>query len=325
MSEFIKYKSIENDYRQKHINDMFMFHPQYRTCQYILTEKLDGANFQIKFTNNGFEAPTVELGKRTGMIKDGESLHSHHVAMERPEMVTFVANISYLVQSGMNDGDTITFYGELFGEGIQGRINYGEGKRILFFDCMHNDQYLTQMDFFHFMDDLESTHLQVPIIGMFDSFDEAMAYDVENKPTLLNPVEGNNSEGAVIKPYDIICKNKDDEQVLFYIKHKTVEFAEKMNTKRPKPRKEIEPELQEAMHTFAEHLTDSRLLSVFSKEGTIEEPSEMGKYIKLLMADAREDYLKDYKEQFLALEDKQRAQVFKCAGKVGAELLKKYL
>ena len=47
MSEFSKYRSIENHYRTKHITDVFKWYPEYIGCEYIATTKLDGANIQF--------------------------------------------------------------------------------------------------------------------------------------------------------------------------------------------------------------------------------------------------------------------------------------
>ena len=223
--------------------------------------------------------------------------------------------------------NNIIFYGELFGKGIQNRINYNlpDGKDIRFYDATINGEYCTQKDFFKLMNFIYAKNLTVPVVAK-GSFDEMMDIDVENLISVYNPDGENNfDEGVVIKPWNTIVTHKD-EQVLFHIKKKSDRFADKMKCKKVKVVKDVDPKLQNMINIFTMYLTENRLLDVFGKEGEIETPSDMGKYIKLMSTDARDDFLKDHKTQFTTeLDDKQKKQVFGVAGKVVAKMLQKYL
>jgi hypothetical protein len=61
-------------------------------------------------------------------------------------------------------------------------------------------------------------------------------------------------------------------------KIKNIEYSDKVN---------------ELKTIFNEYLNENRVLSVFSKEGEIENTSDIGKYIKLVLDDAKEDFFKD--------------------------------
>ena len=321
MTKFKKYKSIENHYREKYINDTLKYHPEYTICKYAVSAKIDGANFQIKFSTT-LDGVIVEYGKRGSMLGN-ESFYGMNLALEDPVLVDFIGHMKeFVAVNGISD---IIMYGELFGPGVQNRIDYGVGKKILFYDACQDGEYWTQHELLNFMSIHNFASLLVPQIGVFDTLEEALAVDVETLSCSLNPVDGNIEEGVVIKPYDVIARNKDDEQVLFYIKKKSEVFAEKMSCKRVKVVKETTPEFQEALATFELYLSPNRMMSVFSKEGEIESPKDMGRYIKLFGADARSDYIKDNNEQFMALDDKERGSLFKIAGKAGAKILKEYL
>ena len=72
---------------------------------------------------------------------------------------------------------------------------------------------------------------------------------------------------------------------------------------------------------FMRYINDNRLQSVFSKYGPIQEPAQIGDFIRWIIADAREDFLKDFGEEVAALEGKQLRKVYN-VGRTVAEMLK---
>ena len=62
---------------------------------------------------------------------------------------------------------------------------------------------------------------------------------------------------------------------------------------------------------FQTYITENRLYSVFSKYGQIESVKEIGKYISLLTEDARQDFMKEYKEKFDPLTDREKRNILK--------------
>lgn len=75
---------------------------------------------------------------------------------------------------------------------------------------------------------------------------------------------------------------------------------------------------------FASYITENRLQSVFSKEGEIEKPKQIGQYIKWILFDAKEDFLKDWGEKIKLLDINQQKQIFNIGSKI-ANMLKNYL
>lgn len=324
MTEFREFKSIENHYRAKHIRDMFKWNPLYIGAQYIATAKLDGANIQFHFERQLDRSITLKYGKRTSYLD--EPFYGMTSVVERPKFEQFIEHVYEFIRMNEHINDII-FYGELFGKGIQNRIDYNlpDGKDIKFYDATINGEYCTQQDFFKLMDFIYSKSFCVPVVA-WGTFDELMDIDVENLISAYNTDgENNHDEGIVIKPWNIIVKNKDNEQVLFYIKKKSDRFADKMKCKTRKLPKPVDPKLKLMMDEFESYLTENRLMDLFGKVGEIDDPNDIGKYIKLMVDDTKGDFMKDNMEPFLELNKKQQRTVFGIAGKVVVKMLQKYL
>ena len=68
--EFKKYSSIENTYRQKHIDKFDEVLPGWQEgTTFVAREKLDGANIQLVFTPDGL----MKVGKRTSFLNESDS------------------------------------------------------------------------------------------------------------------------------------------------------------------------------------------------------------------------------------------------------------
>ncbi len=82
--------------------------------------------------------------------------------------------------------------------------------------------------------------------------------------------------------------------------------------------------MNEYREIFLSYVNDNTVQSVFSKHGPIEGYRDIGKYITLVIQDARETYLKenDFTEEGLTKNDLR--YVFNC-GNMVSEMLKKYL
>ena len=81
---------------------------------------------------------------------------------------------------------------------------------------------------------------------------------------------------------------------IYFIKKKNEAFTEVENRK--KKHKEVDLTLLQKKETFLNYININRIKSVFSKEGEIESIKEIGKYIKLVLEDARNDFMLDYPE-----------------------------
>ena len=72
------------------------------------------------------------------------------------------------------------------------------------------------------------------------------------------------------------------------------------------------------------YITENRLQNLFSKMGEIERPNQIGDYIRAMLQDAKEDFLKDFGDDFSALSAKDHKAVFNAGRKI-AHMLKERL
>jgi hypothetical protein len=161
--------------------------------------------------------------------------------------------------------------------------------------------------------------LLVPILGLTESFQEAMEFEVENRKTYYGT--GSSIEGVVIRPQS---KNYTmPNNAPFVIKKKSIAFAEKMNTSKKKTERAVDPKIYAIATEFEPYINKNRVLSIFSKEGEIDEPSDIGKYIGLVVQDAQEDFLKDNPQ--IDIPDNMKKHIFNKYNKKIVDVLREYL
>jgi len=202
------------------------------------------------------------------------------------------------------------------GPGIQKGVNYGAKKRIFFFGYMVNDELQSWYDFLLFANDLGFWQHLVPIIGLVGGLAAASEFSPE-LITALNPLGGDICEGIVIQPYKKTYINRGGKR--FLLKKKNEKFIEKAKAR--KPPSPGDPEIERLNAEFKLYITDNRLQGIFSKHGEIEEPSQIGDYIRLMLNDAKEDFLADHAEALGRLEKGEQRKVFNVGGMI-ANMLK---
>lgn len=310
--EFKKYPSIENSYREKFINGFLTLHPELLTVEYIITEKIHGANFQICFESN----QPWRYGKRTAFLKEDEKFYDAWNVVGQYESI--FRNIQGWIDVGKIQSPARLF-GELCGPGIQKGVSYGKEKQVRFFDMMIGDQLLAPFDFRIVAIAGGFRSFLVPEVTRVQGLQAALDYDVE-LDSLLSPTGGNICEGVVIAP--LAKAYYDTRGRRFCLKKKNERFTEKI--KAAKPVRPADPVITRLNLGFRAYITDNRLQSVFSQHGEIEEPSQIGPYIKFVLSDAKEAFLKDFGDEVAALPKSDQRKVFN-VGSMIALMLKKYL
>jgi len=314
---FKKYPSIENHYRQKHIDMWLEKFPELKDEKFIVQEKIHGANVQLIFDNGEFS----HVGSRNGIIEPGTKFYNVWEAIEKLKTETEL--FPFISECFPNQ--SVILYGELFGGGVQKGVWYGKEQRILFFDMAIDGKLLPCCDFECILLFEGLTDIAVPNVVGIIPLDEALNLDT-NFNSLLTPDgydEKNICEGIVIKPWELDVI--DEYGSPFYIKKKNDEFKEKQKSSKPKVMKDVDPRISELQAEFESYLTDSRLQNVFSKEGEIDDHSKIGHYIKLVMADAREDFEKDFQSEILGLSKEDQRFIFSSGGKIIVKKLKEVL
>ena len=265
---FAKYNSIENSYRDKFVR-LVEQTPAY-SDKWTITEKLHGANFSILY-----DGSSIQFAKRSGVISDGANFYGHEQMREGLESVA-KAVYGELSLSGR----LLTIYGELFGNGVQKGVRYGE-KKFLSFDVSVDRVLLTQIEWAGLL-----TLPKVPILSTGCSFSEALAYNCEFDSLILG--EPNNlAEGIVLKPntpYFLECGSR------IILKKKNEKFSERASEPKEKP--EV-PDFSddETFSRLLSYINENRIKSVLSKET----PSfkEFGRLNGLVLQDAIKDFEKD--------------------------------
>jgi len=305
---FKKWPSIENTYREKFIAQFLDEFPELADETYIITEKLHGSNIQVYLSQDHDE---IQIGSRNQFLK-GNTFQGANIS-DCLEPIEWLFS-TYMLQAHFFN-ETFRFFGELIGPGVQHGVDYGNSHRILFFGMMKNDMLLP---YEHLIKHIPQNHI-VPFVTFANGLQAALDFDT-NFPSQLNPVEGNTCEGVVIQPYNRVYQNHQGQS--FILKEKNPAFLERHKTEK---RREQPPAEIVALHeTFLEYITEGRLQNVFSKIGTIEEPQQIGDYIRAMLDDAKDDFLKDYPIPIDGFTKDQLKQIFN-AGHIIARMLKKHL
>ena len=311
MNKFCRWPKIHNSYQQKFIDRFLSEFPELENETFVITEKLHGSSVQVFFSPN----EPWKVGKRTAFLGDDEKFFGIHEVLPEYEPI-----FERIQESVDNSGNTIRLFGELCGPGIQKGVDYGERKQIFFFGYMINDELQSWMWFTIFADShgLWEKHI-VPVVALVKGLNEAIAYDAEFLSG-LNPIEGNLCEGIVMQPFKKAYTNAGGKR--FMLKAKNEKFMEKAKEK--KPPSPGDPEVRRLNAEFKLYITDNRLQGIFSKHGEIEEPQQIGNYIRLMIADAKEDFTQEHGKAFGKLDRGEQGKVTN-VGRIVAEMLKKYL
>jgi len=273
--KLLKYPSIENHYDSRNINRWLHYHPELETEFYTIEEKCHGSNIQFIFTPND----KLRLASRNRILGDGENFYDIFNVIEKyREFIDAFQSISNALNASYN------FYGEIFGSNIQKGVDYGPEKQILFFGARVNGLWVSASTFYTMMKENNFSELIIPILGKADCLEDALEFKADVPSMILNK-EDNIMEGVVIKPMFKVYESPEGE--MFYLKKKNEKFLEK--SKEPKVFVPSHPLKEE----FLKYINDNRLDGIFSKYGKIDRPQQIGEYIKYMLEDAKEDFLKE--------------------------------
>ena len=320
MSKYIKFPSIDNHYQTGATNRWIRQFPDLPISQFAIMEKIDGSNLQLIITKD-----EIKTASRNEILADDNNFFDYKNAV----LVDCKDQLDKL-QTHINDNDldSIHVYGEIFGQGVQKRIQYCDGKGFLPFEVRINEELISIKDARDLFESIDIKDWWVPLIEVVDSLDEALEFNVNEVPTRIDKGDlkpngdiNRNIEGVVIAPYDkVFCITREGENdSVFRLKKKCKEFNDKMKTKT----KEIvvfegSEEYNRLRNIWDGYFNQNRLDDLFSKEGRISEMREIGKYIKLMGADVMEDFIKDHKEAWIALDKKEQKHI---TGSIGANTL----
>jgi Rnl2 family RNA ligase len=307
---FIKYPSLINHYQQKQIDWWLLNYPELEFEEtFIVTEKIHGANVALIFSPH----EPLQVSSRNQLRGKNDSFYDIWSVIENLK-----PSLDKLQEWVDENRVTVHLYGEVFGPGVQKGVYYGEYKRIRFFDVRINGVMQSPEYLIHNIADRFNLHI-VPIVAMITGLSNVLATkDLEKFNTLLTPTsdKDNFAEGVVIKPYHRVYTSPRGSTLA--IKWKSEQWSEVSTKKSGKP-KSADPNNE----LFKQYITENRVDAVFSKEGQIQEKSELGKYISLVLQDAIKDFTEDNQELVEGLDKKGRKSAFNVGGTIAHMLMKR--
>lgn len=218
---FKKFPSIENHYQQKNIDYWLRLYPELKDEDYVITEKLDGANFAIILTNK-----TINFQRRNDLLKEDESFFNYQETVKRYK------NDIKKIQSFLGEKETLHLYCELIGNKVLNRVKYTNDdlNYLRIIGMSLNDKMISPIDMIsllHLMklefnlDDIQNQLFTAPIFGLYKGLEKALDFDINRNSLLLN-IEDNLMEGVIIQPASKVYTDKDGS--VFLIKKKNEKF-----------------------------------------------------------------------------------------------------
>jgi len=322
--KFTKWVRITNNTTKKFIDLFIEKYPQLLNEKFVVSEKLDGANFSVLIDEYG----TIKsFAKRSGIVKSDESFYNYKAAFQNFETSRALKGLQFYCADKKK---TIQAVGELFGKGVQKRIYYGDTVqwnvyalyeyrndevRLMPFEEMFK---LFKWIYSYYGSNMPS--LLVPIFGTEFSLKDALEFDIyfTSKRTPLDYEQENLAEGIVIRPYE-----KDyhiEREGFFIVKKKNEKFLDREVKKQRTP-KIVSKEEQEKIDYVLSFVNKNRTLDLFSKYGEFDDIRKTGEYIKYYVNDVFEDIRKNDPAFFTKLLDKEGHSVRKAlSGKIKEEL-----
>lgn len=323
MTDFIKYPSIENHYRDKYIDYMKYRHPDLERESFVLQEKVDGANFQTLITRDA-----IVHSKRNSVLNPGDKFYGWEEVVNEYDIL--YRHIQYMILG--EKWDSVRLYGEIYGGSIQNRIAYSKDKKICYYDMMISvggeETWSTPRYFREFMDsiaqvlDLDPLSIRAPEVDLVFGLKDALNGRTERDTLLSDGTIGGDKqiEGYVIKPWENVYLDGNGSP--FNLKMKNERFMDGGSPK--KIPKELPEYIKVLMVSFSNYLSENRVKDYFSKNGEIQSDKQIGEYLSGITKDAISDFRKDW-GIFDEMSKEEQKQITRISGNVLMPILRKYL
>ena len=277
--KFKSFTKLTNTNKPKSINDIRAL--GYDKELWVVTEKLDGANFSFWYNGTDFK-----VASRSRFV-DGTFFNCQQVIDRyQSSIVDFYEQC--LVDGKLFQGDVLTITGELIGDNINSRVKYrypeGMTRDFYAFDTSINDEPQGYMFTYDNIDCVKC----VPLIDIC-TFDEALGRNNTFKSHLSPDIEVNFSEGLSLSPVKTLFF-KSGSRV--WLKSKSAEFKEK-GVKQHKPVVILSDGDNQRLQDILEFINNARVLSAISKFGEVRS-ADFGILMKIILEDIFEDYREEY-------------------------------
>jgi len=274
------------------------------TVEYVITEKIHGVNFQFCAFPDGL----IKMASRNNWLDEDTFLNTDLCKIRKDNEII----LRQIQQFAEDNNEIVRLYGELFGDGIQRGVDYGPVKRIKYFGMKVGDSWTS----FSYLRTFLDNYYIVPIIGVASGLDNALEFNPSGDTRLGNGIR----EGIVIQPYNKVYVNHNGN--MFILKNKSDEFQDHKAITKSSPQ-EIDLDVVRLRDIFTTYINNNRIQSIFSKHNIIKRRDQIGDYIRLIIADALEDFVEDYPE-YNNMNKKSCGQITNVGGKI-ARLLDGYI
>lgn len=287
--QFTKFPSLENTYRQKEIDKIQSMMIQ---DKWVVTEKVHGANFSFWVTKDDTGSINIKCAKRSGWIEEDEKFFNYKSVLEK-----YCPMLEKLRGDVLSD---FVVYGEIYGGNIQNGMCYTLEQDFVAFDMRWIEESgvlsvpLDKLTVLTLDKDYQIP--VVPLIGVYDTFEEALAVEESFISKLLRPdFDGKDvhkeAEGVVIEPNNPVFEPNGSR---VYLKKKTKRFLEKGGkpTIKHKSPVVVQESVKNKLEEATVFLNRNRFDSVVSKIGEVN-IKDIGKVMGLLTQDIVVDMEKD--------------------------------
>lgn len=300
MTGFKRYGSIENSYRQKITDLMFQEHSE--GVEYVVLEKIHGANFSFYITQND-----IKCAKRSGYLSEDDSFFNFQntLSKHKENLFKLFNNISADFEEEVLE---VVVNGELFGgiyphsevpkkdvKMVQKGVFYSNDIEFAAFDIKANGRLLDFEDFLRYVKNIP----MAPALFR-GSLEECLSFP-NDEPTAvpemlgLPKIKDNISEGIIIKP----VKNRffrQGNRVILKSKNERFREISGVREKRKSQKKVIIPDKVTMLIAESQnYTTENRLRNVLSHLGEVTE-KDFGKILGNYSKDIFEDMSKDFEE-----------------------------
>ena len=317
---FIRFPHIDNLERADLTKPIDFEKAKTIKSKWLVTEKIDGTNFSINIEENEYR-----LGKRNSLLDRGVNFYGCQQHIEVFEHI--VKKLRELFFSYPNIMERVTVYGEWFGPQILNRVHYGDDSQFrIYAMCVKrkgDDEHtwLPPFDIFCVLRSCELSEYKIPVLGVFDTFEEACAYPNNGTSTFMAEDGKNIMEGIVIQPLTESPFSREYGNQVY--KSKNEKFKETMPSKTHKSLKELTEDDKMVLNykkTFLNFCTESRMYSVISKLGMPNSITEnVSTYISAFLDDAWEDFIAEVPKAKLL--DKAGVRTVRNIGSLGYKIL----
>jgi hypothetical protein len=242
------YPSIENHHNERNLNTWLSEHPKIKTVPCVAQQKYDGSNLGIQFAEDN----SVDFFTRNSKLAENENFNGLREILKR-QNYSFMMNTIKKWKLENSEIKSINLFGEIYGPGVQRRIDYGTEKQIKFFDVYFNGQIQTPSFLKTWFEQLGLLDFLVEYLKI-GILEELLCSLNECKTMVKNEIEG-----VVIKPLEEVFFNSEGSS--FCLKLKVEGFDDTI-----KPAVKKEKVVNKPLRNIADYITENRIQDVRGKQ-----------------------------------------------------------